>query len=151
MIATTSFMHRPRQARADGGATAPLCLPRGGLSPDVGKCLHIPVEQADGDRRYPLPTLCPDEFEAPSMMERLDIDQIALRLASLVPPGLADAQKDLRANFRDVLAQGLRRLELVTREEFDVQSQLLARTRARVEELERRVAELEAGVSSHGP
>jgi BMFP domain-containing protein YqiC len=85
------------------------------------------------------------------MMERLDIDQIALRLASLVPPGLADAQKDLRANFRDVLAQGLRRLELVTREEFDVQSQLLARTRARVEELERRVAELEAGVSSHGP
>jgi BMFP domain-containing protein YqiC len=45
----------------------------------------------------------------------------------------------------------LRRLELVTREEFDVQSQLLARTRARVEELEQRVAELEAGVSSRGP
>lgn len=78
------------------------------------------------------------------MMERLDIDQIALRLASLVPPGLADAQKDLSANFRDVLAQGLRRLELVTREEFDVQSQLLARTRAKVDELEKRVAELEA-------
>jgi BMFP domain-containing protein YqiC len=84
------------------------------------------------------------------MMERLDIDQIALRLASLVPPGLADAQKDLRANFRDVLAQGLRRLELVTREEFEVQSQLLARTRARVEELERRVAELEAVASARG-
>ena len=84
------------------------------------------------------------------MMERLDIDQIASRLASLVPPGLADAQKDLRANFRDVLAQGLRRLDLVTREEFEVQSQLLARTRAKVDELEKRVAELEALTSSRG-
>ncbi|WP_329741806.1 accessory factor UbiK family protein [Dyella sp. A6] len=84
------------------------------------------------------------------MMERLDIDQIASRLASLVPPGLADAQKDLRANFRDVLAQGLRRLDLVTREEFEVQSQLLARTRANVDELEKRVAELEALATSRG-
>jgi ubiquinone biosynthesis accessory factor UbiK len=92
--------------------------------------------------------LCFDGFEVPTMMGRQDIDQIVLRLVSLVPPGLADAQKDLRANFRDILAQGLRHLELVTREEFDVQAQVLARTRARVEELEKRVAELEAGVPS---
>jgi BMFP domain-containing protein YqiC len=85
-----------------------------------------------------------DKFEASSMMDRLDIDQLARRLASLVPPGVAQAQQDLRTNFHDVLAQGLRRLDLVTREEFDVQSQVLARTRAKVEELERRVAELEA-------
>jgi BMFP domain-containing protein YqiC len=78
------------------------------------------------------------------MMDRRDIDLLALRLVSLVPPGLAEAHKDLRANFSDVLAQGLRRLDLVTREEFDVQSQVLARTRAKVEELERRVAALEA-------
>ncbi|HWU77645.1 MAG TPA: accessory factor UbiK family protein [Rhodanobacter sp.] len=80
------------------------------------------------------------------MMDKQDIDQIALRLVSLVPPGLAQVQQDLRANFQDVLAQGLRRLDLVTREEFEVQSQLLARTRAKVDELERRVAELEATV-----
>lgn len=78
------------------------------------------------------------------MMDRQDIDNIALRLVSLVPPGVAQAQQDLRANFQDVLAQGLRRLDLVTREEFEVQSQLLARTRTKVDELERRVAELEA-------
>lgn len=76
-------------------------------------------------------------------MDRQDIDQLAVRLASLVPPGLAQAQQDLRTNFRDVLVQGLRRLELVTREEFDVQTQVLARTRAQIEALERRVAELE--------
>ena len=89
-----------------------------------------------------------DECEALSMMDRQDIDQIALRLVSLVPPGLAQAQQDLRANFQDVLAQGLRRLDLVTREEFDVQTQVLARTRAKVDELERRVAELEAAVAA---
>ncbi len=84
------------------------------------------------------------------MMDRQGIDQLALRLASLVPPGLAQAHEDLRANFSDVLAQGLRRLDLVTREEFDVQSLLLARTRARVEALERRVADLEALAASRG-
>jgi BMFP domain-containing protein YqiC len=48
------------------------------------------------------------------------------------------------------LAQGLRRLDLVTREEFEVQSQLLARTRAKVDELERRVTELEAIATNRG-
>lgn len=84
------------------------------------------------------------------MIDRQDIDQIASRLVSLVPPGLAQAQQDLRTNFHDILAQGLRRLELVTREEFEVQSQLLARTRAKVDALEKRIAELEAGATLRG-
>jgi BMFP domain-containing protein YqiC len=46
--------------------------------------------------------------------------------------------------------QGLHRLELVTREEFEVQSQLLARTRAKVDDLEKRVAELEADAAARG-
>jgi len=78
------------------------------------------------------------------------IDQLAERLASLVPPGLAQAREDLHANFKDILAQGLRRLDLVTREEFDVQSQVLARTRERLESLEKRVASLEAGATPSG-
>ena len=82
------------------------------------------------------------------MMDRQDIDKIALRLVSLVPPGLAQVQQDLQANFRDALVQGLRRLDLVTREEFDVQSQVLARTRAKVDALERAVAELETIVTA---
>ena len=56
--------------------------------------------------------------------------------------------RDLQANFRDALVQGLRRLDLVTREEFDVQSQVLARTRAKVDTLEHTVAELEAVVTA---
>lgn len=84
------------------------------------------------------------------MMDRQEIDRIALRLVSLVPPGLAQAQQDLRTNFHDVLMQGLRRLELVTREEFEAQSQLLARTRAKVDELEKRIAEMEADAAVRG-
>ncbi|HEX7339828.1 MAG TPA: accessory factor UbiK family protein [Rhodanobacteraceae bacterium] len=76
------------------------------------------------------------------------IDQLAQRLAGLVPPGVAEAREDLEANFRDVLAQGLRRLDLVTREEFDVQRMVLTRTRERLEQLEKRLAEMEAAAAS---
>lgn len=71
------------------------------------------------------------------------IDDVAQRLAALVPPDARAARDDLVANFRDVLRSGLRRLDLVTREEFDAQRGVLLRTRETVEALEARVAELE--------
>ncbi|HEV2608954.1 MAG TPA: accessory factor UbiK family protein [Noviherbaspirillum sp.] len=52
--------------------------------------------------------------------------------------------KDLEKNVKAMLNQGFSKLDLVTREEFDVQSQVLAKTRAKLEALEARVAELEA-------
>ncbi len=85
------------------------------------------------------------------MIDKQDIDSLAARLAALVPEGLARAQQDVQANMRDVLAQGLRRLDLVTREEFDVQTQVLAQTRAKLEALERTVGELEAVIAAHDP
>ena len=51
--------------------------------------------------------------------------------------------RDVERNVRAMLSQGFSKLELVTREEFDAQTQVLLRTRTRLEELERRVAELE--------
>jgi BMFP domain-containing protein YqiC len=78
------------------------------------------------------------------MIDVQGIDQLAQRLAALVPPGLNQAREDLQANFRDVLSASLRRLDLVTREEFDAQRAVLARTRELVAALEARVAELEA-------
>ncbi|ESJ07922.1 Ubiquinone biosynthesis accessory factor UbiK [Cupriavidus sp. H18C1] len=64
--------------------------------------------------------------------------------------------KDIEKNVRSMMTQGFAKLDLVTREEFDVQSQVLARTRARLEELEMRVADLErragmAGAAGVGP
>jgi BMFP domain-containing protein YqiC len=52
--------------------------------------------------------------------------------------------KDLEKNVKAMLNQGFSRLDLVTREEFDVQAQVLAKTRAKVDMLEARLAELEA-------
>lgn len=71
------------------------------------------------------------------------LDDLARRLSESLPPGLAALRDDLERNFRAVLQSGLARLDLVTRQEFDVQSAVLRRTRERLEQLERRLAALE--------
>jgi BMFP domain-containing protein YqiC len=71
------------------------------------------------------------------------IDDLARRLAGSVPESVAALRRDLEQNFKGVLAGGLAKLDLVTREEFDVQASVLKRTRARLAELEKRIAELE--------
>ena len=68
-------------------------------------------------------------------------DEISARLNEAVANSPA---KDVEKNMRALLAQGFAKLDLVTREEFDVQSQLLSRTRQKLDELEARVAALEA-------
>ena len=71
------------------------------------------------------------------------LDDLARRLSELLPPGMAMLRDDLERNFRAVLQSGLARLDLVTRQEFDVQSGVLLRTRERLEQLEQRLAALE--------
>jgi len=75
------------------------------------------------------------------------LDDLARRLADAVPPGLRDLKADLERNFRAVLQTVLGKLDLVTREEFDVQAALLSRTRQRLEELSQRLAELETALA----
>ena len=71
------------------------------------------------------------------------LDDLARRLADAVPPGLTALKNDLAQNFKAVLQSGLAKLDLVTRQEFDVQSGVLRRSRERLEELEARIAALE--------
>ncbi|HEX8403758.1 MAG TPA: accessory factor UbiK family protein [Duganella sp.] len=52
--------------------------------------------------------------------------------------------KDIEKNVKSMMTQGFSKLDLVTREEFDIQTQVLAKTRAKLETLETRLAELEA-------
>jgi BMFP domain-containing protein YqiC len=73
------------------------------------------------------------------------IDDLARRLASAVPENVAAVGRDLEQNFKGVLQAQLARLDLVTREEFDVQSAVLKRTREKLTALEQRLADLEAG------
>ena len=78
------------------------------------------------------------------MIDLNHIDDLARRLSQLVPPGLRDSQEELQQTFKSALQAGLSKLDLVTREEFDVQQAVLLRTREKLETLERTVATLEA-------
>lgn len=81
------------------------------------------------------------------MINLRSIDELAQRLAALVPPQMGAAGDDLGDAFRSALQSGLARMNLVTREEFDVQRLVLLRTREKVETLEKQVAALEAALS----
>lgn len=78
------------------------------------------------------------------MIDLNHIDDLARRLSGLVPPGLRESREALQENFRSVLQSGLGKLDLVTREEFEVQRAVLLRTREKLEQLQAAVAELEA-------
>ena len=78
------------------------------------------------------------------MIDLNHLDALARRLSERVPPGLRESGEELQASFRAVLRSGLARLDLVTREEFEVQRAVLLRTREKLEALEGTVAELEA-------
>ena len=71
------------------------------------------------------------------------IEDLAEKLAGLLPPGLKTLRAELQDNFRAVLRAKLEKLDLVSRERFDVQAELLARTQAKLKALEARVAGLE--------
>jgi BMFP domain-containing protein YqiC len=71
------------------------------------------------------------------------IDDLARRLAGSVPESVMALRRDLEQNFKGVLQSQLAQLDLVTREEFDVQATVLKRTREKLAALEARLAELE--------
>jgi ubiquinone biosynthesis accessory factor UbiK len=76
-------------------------------------------------------------------MESPRIDDIARRLFEGLPESARILRRDIESNFRAVLQASLGKLDLTTRSEFDVQARVLERTRARIDELEQRIAMLE--------
>ncbi|MEO6170782.1 MAG: accessory factor UbiK family protein [Lysobacter sp.] len=82
------------------------------------------------------------------MIDLNHIDELARRLSGLVPPSLREGREELQQNFKAVLQSGLARLDLVTREEFDVQRAVLLHTREKLDQLQRTVATLEAQLGS---
>ena len=77
------------------------------------------------------------------MFDPKAIDDIANRLSGALPPGFNNLKEDMEKNFHAMLQGALGKLDLVTREEFEVQKAVLAKTRSKLEELEKRVAEME--------
>lgn len=81
-------------------------------------------------------------------MRNESIDRLARRLAESVPGNIRAMREDLEQNFRSVLRTSLARLDLVTREEFEVQEAVLARTRQQCDAMEARVKALEAALEA---
>lgn len=77
------------------------------------------------------------------MFDPKSLDNIASRFAGALPPGLSQFKDDMEKNLHALVQSSLSRLDLVSREEFEVQKAVLAKTRQRLEELEKRVVELE--------
>ncbi len=71
-------------------------------------------------------------------------DEMSQKIASLLPPGVQELKQDAEKNIRAALQSSFQQLNLVTREEFDVQQALLQRSREKLEALERRLAALES-------
>ena len=76
------------------------------------------------------------------------VDDLARRLFESMPPTVQNMRHDLEANFRAVLRVNLARLDLLARDEFTAQTKVLERTRARLEDVEQRLAQLEAHLAA---
>lgn len=72
------------------------------------------------------------------------LDELARKLSALVPEPVRHIQEDMEKNMRGLLESGLQKMNLVTREEFDIQTAVLQRTRQKLEIMEQRLAKLEA-------
>ena len=92
---------------------------------------------------YPLSPIPSPLSPSPLPFDPRLIDDLARRLAGSVPESVMALRRDLEQNFKGVLQSQLAQLDLVTREEFDVQATVLKRTREKLAALEARLAELE--------
>lgn len=79
------------------------------------------------------------------MMDTKPFDEFARRFSEHLPAPLRSLQQEMEQQLRSLLQQSFEKMDLVTREDFDIQVALLERTRARLRELEARVTALEGG------
>ncbi len=79
---------------------------------------------------------------------KIPLEDLAGRLSGLLPDSVDKVREDIENNLRSGLQSQLKKMDLVTREEFDIQNAVLLRTREKLEALEKVVSELEAKLSS---
>jgi BMFP domain-containing protein YqiC len=91
----------------------------------------------------------PRADQAASLWTEMDMNNFFNDLQGRINQAIENSPaKDIERNVKAMMTQGFSKLDLVTREEFDIQTQVLAKTRAKLEALELRVAELEAKLAS---
>ena len=82
------------------------------------------------------------------MINKEHIEEFIQQTSKLIPDDLSRLKKEIENNLRTTLSASLSKMDLVTREEFDVQSKVLARTREKIEVMEKKLAEIESQIAS---
>lgn len=82
------------------------------------------------------------------MIDTKFVDDLVKRLSESIPPGMQAFKKDFERNFHSILMSAFAKMDLITREEFEVQKGVLAKTRSKIDALEKHLAALEA--KQHG-
>jgi len=77
------------------------------------------------------------------MENKNTFDDLAKKITGLLPGNIQQIQQDLESSIKNLLQNSLSKMNLVTREEFDVQSALLARTRKKIDQLEKQLSKIE--------
>lgn len=76
------------------------------------------------------------------MFDPKQFDDVAKKLFAALPSSLQNIEKDIQQKFKEVLQSAFSHMDLVTREEFDVQTKVLARTREKLDQIQKQVDEL---------
>lgn len=77
------------------------------------------------------------------MIDNKLIDDLVRRVSDILPKEVQETRSDIEKNIRSLVEASLQKMDLVTREEFDTQVAVLARSRSKIESLEKQVSELE--------
>jgi len=80
-------------------------------------------------------------------MEKPIFEDLASKIGGILPPAPAALKKEIEENIRHILHSSFEHLDLVTREEFDIQAAVLQRTRMKLEQLEKKVADMEERIN----
>ena len=82
------------------------------------------------------------------MLNPSDLEAIAKKVADIMPQGVGQIPDGLQSQIKAVLSSSFAKMDLVTREEFDVQTGVLSKTRSKLEALEKQLAEIEQKLDS---
>ena len=81
------------------------------------------------------------------MIDPKMLEDMAQKLGAVLPDGLQAVQRDVEKNFKTILQNSFSKMDLVTREEFDVQTEVLKRSREKLDKMEKQVEQLEAALN----
>ncbi|MCP5004840.1 MAG: accessory factor UbiK family protein [Planctomycetes bacterium] len=77
------------------------------------------------------------------MADSPNIEDLVRKLTDAIPTGIKELEAEAKKQFRSILETGISKMDMVTREEFDIQTKVLAKTRKKVDDLEQRLSNLE--------